>query len=63
MISMILISVNYSRSRDERSMSLEHPTFYRAVQERVCQSFTARLAQERPTILLLHGLPSSSRMF
>ena len=43
---------------------MEHPTFYRTIQSMGSPSFTERLdRKDAPTLLLLHGLPSSSRMF
>jgi pimeloyl-ACP methyl ester carboxylesterase len=43
---------------------VEHPTFYRTVQVDGLSIFYREAApKDAPTILLLHGLPSSSRMF
>src|SRR5213082_4209150 len=43
---------------------MEHPTFYRTIQINGLSIFYREAGpQDAPTILLLHGLPSSSRMF
>src|SRR5208283_2002939 len=43
---------------------VEHPTFYRTVQIDGLSVFYREAGpKEAPTLLLLHGLPSSSRMF
>ena len=43
---------------------MQHPTFYRTVQIDGLSLFYREAGpQAAPTILLLHGLPSSSRMF
>jgi pimeloyl-ACP methyl ester carboxylesterase len=43
---------------------VEHPTFYRTVQiDGVRLFYREAGSKEAPTLLLLHGLPSSSRMF
>src|SRR6266516_7537854 len=43
---------------------VEHPTFYRTTQiDGLSVSYRAAGPKDAPTILLLHGLPSSSRMF
>src|SRR5437660_8477081 len=42
----------------------EHPTFYRTIQVDGLSIFYREAGpKEAPTLLLLHGLPSSSRMF
>ena len=44
--------------------SMEHPTFYRTIQIDGLSIFYRETGpKDAPTILLLHGLPSSSRMF
>jgi pimeloyl-ACP methyl ester carboxylesterase len=44
--------------------SVEHPTFYRTIQiDGVSIFYREAGPKDAPTILLLHGLPSSSRMF
>ncbi len=43
---------------------MEHPTFYRTVQIDGLSIFYREVGpKDAPTLLLLHGLPSSSRMF
>ncbi|MGZ5957549.1 MAG: alpha/beta fold hydrolase, partial [Myxococcaceae bacterium] len=43
---------------------MEHPTFYRTTQVDGLSIFYREAGpKDAPTILLLHGLPSSSRMF
>ena len=43
---------------------MKHPTFYRATQINGTSIFYREAgAKDAPTLLLLHGLPSSSRMF
>ena len=48
----------------ERNVPMEHPTFYRTIQIDGLSIFYREAGpKDAPTILLLHGLPSSSRMF
>jgi pimeloyl-ACP methyl ester carboxylesterase len=48
----------------EKVRSMEHPTFYRTIQIGGLSIFYREAGpKDAPTILLLHGLPSSSRMF
>jgi pimeloyl-ACP methyl ester carboxylesterase len=43
---------------------MEHPTFYRSIQIDGLSIFYREAGpKDGPTLLLLHGLPSSSRMF
>src|SRR6266436_4553132 len=43
---------------------VKHPTFYRAIQVDGLSIFYREAGRkDAPTLLLLHGLPSSSRMF
>jgi dipeptidyl aminopeptidase/acylaminoacyl peptidase len=47
-----------------RERSVEHPTVYRTVQIDGLSIFYREAgAKDAPTLILLHGLPSSSRMF
>ena len=47
-----------------KERSMEHPTFYRNIQIDGLSIFYREAGpKDAPTILLLHGLPSSSRMF
>jgi hypothetical protein len=48
----------------EKSHCVEHPTFYRTAQIDGLSIFYREAGPKNaPTLLLLHGLPSSSRMF
>jgi pimeloyl-ACP methyl ester carboxylesterase len=48
----------------EKEPSMEHPTFYRTIQVDGLSIFYRETGpKDAPTLLLLHGLPSSSRMF
>jgi hypothetical protein len=48
----------------EKEHTMEHPTFYRTIQvDGLSISYREAGAKDAPTLLLLHGLPSSSRMF
>jgi pimeloyl-ACP methyl ester carboxylesterase len=48
----------------EKEHSVEHPTFYRTIQVDGLSIFYREAGPKNaPTLLLLHGLPSSSRMF
>ena len=42
---------------------MEHPTCYRTTQSTMDHSLPEAGPKDAPTLLLLHGLPSSSRMF
>src|SRR6266581_3839283 len=43
---------------------MEHPTFYRTIQiDGLSIFYRVAGPKDAPTLLLLHGLPSSSRMF
>jgi hypothetical protein len=43
---------------------MEHPTFYRTIQiDGLSISYREAGSKEAPALLLLHGFPSSSRMF
>jgi hypothetical protein len=46
-----------------RECLMEHPTFYRTIQiDGLSIFFREAGPKDAPTLLLLHGLPSSSRM-
>jgi len=62
-ISLTLASPNLlAQSREENPV--EHPTFYRTIQIDGLSIFYREAGpKDAPTLLLLHGLPSSSRMF
>src|SRR6266853_1116 len=64
MISMILISAQLLAQPRRKEHVVEHPTFYRTEQIDGLSIFYREAGpKSAPTILLLHGLPSSSRMF
>src|SRR5258707_10270952 len=64
MISMMLISAQLLAQPRRKEQGVEHPTFYRTVQVDGSSIFYREAGpKSAPTILLLHGLPSSSRMF
>src|SRR5258708_13625446 len=64
MISMMLISAQLLAQPRRKEQGVEHPTFYRTVQVDGLSIFYREAGpRSAPTILLLHGLPSSSRMF
>src|ERR1700716_4375071 len=64
MISMMLISAQLLAQPRRKEHVVEHPTFYRTVQVDGLSIFYREAGpRSAPTILLLHGLPSSSRMF
>jgi alpha-beta hydrolase superfamily lysophospholipase len=47
-----------------REHSIKHPTFYRTIKTDGLSIFYREAGpKDAPTLLLLHGLPSSSRMF
>jgi hypothetical protein len=62
-ISLTLAPSNLlAQSWEEKSV--EHPTFYRTIQvDGLSIFFREAGPKDAPTLLLLHGLPSSSRMF
>jgi pimeloyl-ACP methyl ester carboxylesterase len=63
-ISVMLASSQLLAHALEKERPMEHPTFYRTVQLDGLSIFYREAGpKEAPTILLLHGLPSSSRMF
>src|SRR5256885_13451738 len=64
MICMMLISAQLLAQPRRKEHVVEHPTFYRTVQVDGLSIFYREAGpKSAPTILLLHGLPSSSRMF
>ena len=64
MISMMLISAQLLAQPRRKEQVVEHPTFYRTVQVDDLSIFYREAgSKSAPPILLLHGLPSSSRMF
>jgi len=62
-ISLTLASSNLLALSKEKN-PVEHPTFYRTIQiDGVSIFYREAGPKDAPTLLLLHGLPSSSRMF
>src|SRR6202048_736007 len=63
-ISLMLASFQFLPQAHGRDRPMEHPTFYRTIQIDGLSIFYREAGpKDAPTLLLLHGLPSSSRMF
>jgi dipeptidyl aminopeptidase/acylaminoacyl peptidase len=63
-ISAMLVSFQWLAEAQGKERPMEHPTFYRTVKVDGLTIFYREAGPKNaPTILLLHGLPSSSRMF
>jgi len=63
-ISVMLASFPLLAQAQGKERPVEHPTFYRTAQIDGLSIFYREAGpKDAPTILLLHGLPSSSRMF
>src|SRR5882724_6365491 len=63
-VSSILVSFQLLAQTQEKEGSMEYPTFYRTTKiDGLTIFYREAGAKDAPTILLLHGLPSSSRMF
>src|SRR5207237_6360287 len=64
MASVVLASVPLRAKAQGKSLDVEHPTFYRTILGDGHSIFFREAGpKDAPTILLLHGIPSSSRMF
>src|SRR6266446_5657582 len=64
LIPMLLITAQVLAQPRRKEHVVEHPTLYRTVQVDGLSIFYREAGpKSAPTILLLHGLPSSSRMF
>src|SRR5580704_14841868 len=64
LVCMLLAFVQPPASAQRKEPSVEHPTFYRTIQIDGLSIFYREAGpKDAPTLLLLHGLPSSSRMF
>src|SRR6202162_1622483 len=62
--SVVLASFQLLAQAPGKGHPMEHPTFYRAIQIDGLSIFYREAGpKDAPTLLLLHGLPSSSRMF
>src|ERR1041385_6605238 len=58
------VASQYPAQAQEKDSSMNHPTMYRTVQVEGLSIFYREAGPKtEPTLLLLHGLPSSSRMF
>ena len=56
--------VSNAGARNRKESAVQHPTFYRTVRVDGYSIFYREAGpKDAPTLLLLHGLPSSSRMF
>src|SRR5260370_21879281 len=63
-VSVMLASFQLLAQAQGKERPVEHPTFYRTTQIDELSIFYREAGpKEAPTLLLLHGLPSSSRMF
>jgi pimeloyl-ACP methyl ester carboxylesterase len=63
-VFVMLASFQLAAQTQEKEHPMEHPTFYRTMQIEGLSIFYREAGpKDAPTILLLHGLPSSSRMF
>ena len=64
-VASVMLAAAGSRAEPAaKGHSMEHPTFYRTAQVDGLSIFYREAGpKDAPTILLLHGLPSSSRMF
>jgi len=63
-VFVVLISFQSTALAQGKDRLVEHPTFYRTIQIDGLSIFYREAGpKDAPVILLLHGLPSSSRMF
>jgi pimeloyl-ACP methyl ester carboxylesterase len=63
-VSLMLASFQSLAQDQEKERSMGHPTFYRTTEVDGLSIFYREAgAKDAPTLLLLHGFPSSSRMF
>jgi pimeloyl-ACP methyl ester carboxylesterase len=64
MFSVMLASFQLLAQTKEKKQPMEHPTFYRTIQVDGLSIFYREAGhKDAPTILLLHGIPTSSRQF
>jgi hypothetical protein len=64
LVSMILVISQLSVHAQEKESTVKHPTSYRTIRVDGLSIFYREAGpKDAPTLLLLHGLPSSSRMF
>jgi pimeloyl-ACP methyl ester carboxylesterase len=63
-VSMMLAIFQLPANAQGKERPVKHPTFYRTIQVDGLSIFYREAGpKDAPTLLLLHGLPSSSRMF
>jgi len=63
-VSVLLISVQLFAQHEQKELAMEHPTFYRSINiDGISIFYREAGPKDAPILLLLHGLPSSSRMF
>jgi pimeloyl-ACP methyl ester carboxylesterase len=63
-VSVLLASLHWLAQAQGKEHRVEHPTLYRTTQMDGLSLFYREAGpKDAPTLLLLHGLPSSSRMF
>src|SRR5205807_2920228 len=63
-VSMMLAIFQLPAQTQGKERPVKHPTFYRTIQVDGISIFYREAGpKDAPTLLLLHGLPSSSRMF
>jgi pimeloyl-ACP methyl ester carboxylesterase len=63
-VAVMLASFQLLAQAQGKERLMEHPTFYRTIQIDGLSIFYREAGpKDAPTLLLLHGLPSSSRMF
>ena len=64
MVFMMLATFQVAAQTQGKERPVQCPTFYRAIQVDGLSIFHREAGpKDAPTLLLLHGLPSSSRMF
>jgi pimeloyl-ACP methyl ester carboxylesterase len=64
MVSMMLAMLQLPAQAQGKERPVKHPTFYHTIQVDGLSIFYREAGpKDAPTLLLLHGLPSSSRMF
>src|SRR5712675_1340320 len=63
-LSMMLAIFQLPAHAQGKERSVKHPTFYRTIHaDGLSISYRDAGPKDAPTLLLLHGFPSSSRMF
>jgi hypothetical protein len=63
-VSVMLTILQLPAHAQDKELLVKHPTIYRTIQIDGLSIFYREAgSKDAPTLLLLHGLPSSSRMF